>query len=54
MIGQINSSLKKSIWYFLMGVCHVDIVHFQGSPQTMEWWRSAAILLAQCHYIHFE
>ena len=22
----------------------------QGSPQTMEWWRSAAILLAQHHY----
>ena len=25
----------------------------QGPPQTMEQWRSAAILLAQCHYTHF-
>ena len=24
------------------------------SPQTMEWWHSAAILLAQRHYTNFQ
>ena len=33
-----------------MTVIAMKIYHFQGSPETMEWWRSAAILLAQHHY----